>query len=203
MCQVNAIRYPMASNMKFKTIIAIKILSLVIAMPLSADSTGHYLPISSDNWRLVTDGVMGGVSSGQISRHQVDGRPCVKLSGNVTTENKGGFIQIALDIDETITQVASDYDGISLYVSGNSETYNLHLRTSDLWLPWQSYRASFGTSPAWQKINLPFNGFEAYKTGKPLRVNALSRIGVVAIGRDFTADICVSDLGFYRDSDQS
>ena len=53
-------------------------------------------------------------------------------------------------------------------VYGNDETYNLHLRTADLWLPWQSYRATFQAPASWQTVQLPFVEFSPYKTSKAL-----------------------------------
>ena len=49
-------------------------------------------------WRLVTDAVMGGVSRGTISREIVDGREAIRMRGEVSTENNGGFLQITLDL---------------------------------------------------------------------------------------------------------
>lgn len=164
----------------------------------SADGADK-LTLPASGWRLVTDGVMGGVSTGEMRYEERQGKACVCLAGDVSTANNGGFIQIALDLDEDVAARAADYDGVVLRVLGNSEAYNLHLRSSDLWLPWQSYRAGFVADAAWSAVRLPFAGFEPYKTGSKLRPGRLKRIGVVAIGREFEADVCVADLAFYRD----
>ena len=167
-------------------------------------SSGNIQSAESDQlpltgaWRLVSDGVMGGVSTGTMRSEEHEGRMSVCLAGNVSTANNGGFIQLALDVDAGFAARAADYDGVSLKVLGNGERYNVHLRSSDLWLPWQSYRAEFVAGAEWTSVRLPFAGFAPYKTGSELRPQRLKRIGVVAIGRDFTADICVADLAFYR-----
>jgi len=44
---------------------------------------------------------------------------------------------------------------------------------------------------------LPFAEFTPYKTSKALDVTELERIGVVAIGRAFSADLCIARLGLY------
>jgi hypothetical protein len=159
------------------------------------------LPLPDDRWRLVTDTVMGGVSSGQLLQEQRLGEPCVALRGRVSTENNGGFIQIAMDLAPSLASMAQDYEGLRLDVVGNGETYNVHLRTSDLWLPWQSYRASFDTAAEWRAVFLPFAEFEPYRTTGGLEIDKLRRIGVVAIGRDFDADLCVRGLAYYRSRD--
>ena len=101
---------------------------------------------------MVSDGVMGGVSDGNLSPDRIDGRPCLRLQGNVRLDNNGGFIQAALDIGKTRAFDASGYRGLLLDVYGNDEEYNLHLRTHDLWLPWQSYRATFQAPDQWRRV---------------------------------------------------
>jgi hypothetical protein len=156
------------------------------------------LPIPATGWRLVTDGVMGGVSLGRLRPVQIDGRDCLRLSGAVRTENNGGFVQMAFDLPAGARAAAGDFDGIRLSVHGNGEDYNVHLRTSDLWLPWQSYRATFRAMPEWRLIELPFADFAPYRTQTALRLEHLQRLGIVAIGRAFEADLCVADMQFYR-----
>jgi hypothetical protein len=150
-------------------------------------------------WRLVTDGVMGGVSAGGLSLAQIDGRRALCLRGEVRLENNGGFVQAALDLAPEGDLDASAYTGIRLLVRGNGEPYNLHLKTADLRLPWQSYRSSFPTGPEWREIRLPFGGFEPHRIGVPLDTGRLRSLGLVAIGRAFTAEVCVAEIGLYRD----
>jgi hypothetical protein len=150
-------------------------------------------------WRLITDGVMGGLSNGTLKRNTVDGRQCMHLRGDVSLKNNGGFIQAALDVGSTSAANASAYQGIMLEVYGNDEEYNLHLRSKDVWLPWQSYRASFVAPAKWQTVKLPFSAFSGYRIQKPLDLAQLKRIGIVAIGREFAADLCIGQLALYRD----
>jgi hypothetical protein len=159
------------------------------------------LSLPMAQWRLVTDGVMGGVSQGRLQPARQGDRECLRLSGDVRTENNGGFVQMALDLSAESALQAESFDGIRLWVAGNDENYNVHLRTADLWLPWQSYRAGFLATPDWQVIELPFDAFTAYKTGSAFRVDRLRRIGIVAIGRAFHADLCVAGVSFYRSVD--
>ena len=149
-------------------------------------------------WQLVTDGVMGGVSSGTLTRETVAGRPCLRLRGDVRLENNGGFVQAALDLSGTPASDASEYAGVLLEVYGNGERYNLHLRTRDVRLPWQSYRASFEAPPRWQTLRLPFAQFSAHRIDAALDLRRLERAGIVAIGRKFTSDLCIASLALYR-----
>jgi len=148
-------------------------------------------------WRLISDNVMGGVSDGSLSPHSIDGKSCLRLSGSVRLENSGGFIQAALDIGQTQASDASGFRGLMIEVYGNNEQYNLHLRTDDVWLPWQSYRASFQAPAHWHEVKLPFESFTGYRIGKKLDIGHLKRIGIVAIGREFGADLCIGKLALY------
>ena len=149
-------------------------------------------------WRSVTDTVMGGVSRAQLALDEIDGRRCLRLTGEVRLENNGGFVQAGLDLDPDGSPLdASGFTGVRLVVRGNGETYGLHMRTRDLWFPWQSYRASFTAPPAWTEVRLPFASFTAYRTTTRLDAARLVRLGVFAIGRAFTADVCVAEVGLY------
>ena len=94
---------------------------------------------------------------------------------------------------------AGDFAGLDIEVFGNGEIYNLHLRTEDTRIVWQSYRASFQAQPCWQTIRLPFSGFQAHRVDRPLDRRKLRRLGVVAIGREMHADICIAGLSLYGD----
>lgn len=148
-------------------------------------------------WRLVTDNVMGGVSAGRLVAASADGRPCLRLTGKVSLENDGGFVQASLDLSPAGTLDARAHAGIELDVLGNGESYNVHLRTLDTRIVWQSYRATFPAGPGWQTVRLPFDGFQPYRIDRPLDLQHLRRLGLVAIGREMLADLCVARIAFY------
>jgi len=161
-------------------------------------SSGDYASGAGGSWRLVTDTVMGGISDGQLAADTVDGRACLRLQGTVRTENSGGFIQAALDLATQQLRDASAYDGVLIDVYGNGASYNLHLRQDGLWLPWQAFRATFMAHPQWQTVYLPFVEFKPHATGAALQPDRLKRIGLVAIGQAYSADICLGRIGYYR-----
>lgn len=78
-------------------------------------------------WRLVSDGVMGGLSQGMLCPEFYRERAALTLRGEVTTANNGGFLQMALALVPVYD--ASRFRGVRLTVAGNGERYNLHLRT--------------------------------------------------------------------------
>jgi hypothetical protein len=166
-------------------------------------SSGDERSLLGTSWRLITDNVMGGVSSGRLTMDAREGRPCLRLQGDVRLENSGGFVQVALDVKREGALDASNYTGVQLEVFGNGEAYNVHLRSDDVWLPWQSYRATFYALPGWHTVRLPFADFDGYRIFTALDLKHLERIGIVAIGRAFAADLCLASLALYRDEPAS
>ena len=150
-------------------------------------------------WRLVTDDVMGGLSEGKLSVEEYKGKRCLRMQGDVTTENNGGFVQSALPLSGEGAFDASAYTGVEIEVSGNSESYNIHFRTDGLWFPWQSYRYSFTATPDWQTYRIPFTDLTKYKTFSGFDKDEITRIGLVAIGRDFKADVRLASIKFYSE----
>jgi hypothetical protein len=149
-------------------------------------------------WELIADRVMGGVSHGTMRREIVRDREAIHMQGDVSLENNGGFLQIALDLAPDGSSIdAGRWAGIEIDVIGNDESYNLHLRTADVTRPWQSYRQSFVAKPEWQTLRLPFAEFDAHRIDAPLDLSTLRRIGIVAIGRAFHADIAIGGARFF------
>ena len=146
-------------------------------------------------WRFFTDGVMGGVSSGGMSAETAAGRAALCLRGEVRLDNGGGFIQMALELP---APPAATWRGIELDVLGNGRRYGLHLRTSDMTLPWQAWRATFSAAPVWQTVQLPFAEFAPHRTPGRLDPATIRRIGIVALGEAMTAEICVGRLAWLR-----
>ena len=173
--------------------------SLVIDDRTSGDLNSNL----GTKWRLVTDNVMGGLSSGKLSLDNIKDKNCIRMQGDVSTENNGGFVQIALPLldkhsdDKAFN--ASAYTGIEIEVSGNDESYNIHFRTDNLWFPWQSYRFSFKATPDWQTYRIPFSKLEPYKTTNKFSQDEILRIGLVAIGREFQANLCLASIKFYTE----
>lgn len=162
--------------------------------------TGNLYSTSGNAWYLVTDGVMGGVSKGRLTVATIEGRPCLRMQGDVSLENNGGFVQVALDLSGDILQNISAFAGVWLEVYGNNEEYNIHLRTQDISLPWQSYRTTFMAASEWKTLYIPFAEFAPYRINKALDLSRLKRIGIVAIGRAFFADLSIGKIGFYRET---
>lgn len=148
--------------------------------------------VQGSKWRVVTDQVMGGVSSGTASVQEVQGRRALRMQARVSLENNGGFVQIAADLSPP----EPSHRGVQIDVQGPKNRYNVHLRTTRVQRPWQSYRHTFETNGAWQRLELGWDAFEPHRIDAPFVPTEIRRIGLVAIGREFEADLAVSRIAW-------
>ena len=81
-----------------------------------------------ETWGAVDDVVMGGVSQSGI--RLIDDKAI--FSGNVSTENNGGFASVRTRNIEPPLDL-SDYEGIELKVTGDGKRYKFILRSEDKW----------------------------------------------------------------------
>jgi Complex I intermediate-associated protein 30 (CIA30) len=131
--------------------------------------TNQHLPTSSDlelfdftdirpelttAWGAVDDVVMGGVSASSL---QISSN-CAVFTGNLSTENSGGFASIRTRNFEPALDL-SNYQGISLRVRGDGKRYKLFLRPSEQW-DGLGYAYSFDTNSSMGNITnlrIPFS----------------------------------------------
>ena len=187
---------------------------LTFATITSASEEVLSFPFTLDNvknWKYVSDQVMGGVSEGQVLLEQDGDMVFTRLTGNVRTENNGGFIQLRTSTSvsnkplmfKSIHNSKKDgkkLQGVRLNVRGNGETYHIFIQTSFLhWLPIGFHTATFDTSPNWKMVDLPFNQFKKRSNKNKSNFDAkdIKTFGIVAYGRDFTSDLSVSSIEFY------
>jgi len=151
-------------------------------------------------WRYIADRVMGGVSRGAMRMDTLADRLCLRLQGEVSLENSGGFIQVALPLSATSAPFdGRPFTGLRLSARGNGGTYYVHLRTSDSRRPWQYYYASFVAADEWRDIDLPFAMFTSKGLDMPLDTSRLVRVAIVAARKAHVADIAVSWIGFFTE----
>jgi hypothetical protein len=108
----------------------------------------------SDIWGALDDVVMGGVSESRM--RLVNG--IAVFSGNVSTNNSGGFASVRTRNYETPIDLGG-YEGVELRVKGDGQRYKFMLRTSTKW-DGVAYCHSFDTlDRSWIDVRLPFTEF--------------------------------------------
>ena len=155
-------------------------------------------PEKNQKWVFFTDRVMGGVSSGKLEIGSEDGSKFYRMTGNVSTANNGGFIQFQADLSN-ISNTEEVFNGIKIKVRGNNENYQIFIRTNLTVLPWQYYSSEFYASNQWKEIKLPFSSFKRSNFYQPKNINNtdIRTLGIVAYGKDYSADLNVGLIEFY------
>jgi len=154
--------------------------------------------LEGSGWRGFSDRVMGGVSDASLNKDSIAGKNCARLTGTVTRESNGGFIQMALYFGADEAELdGSAYSGIELLVYGNNEDYNVHMRTADCGWYDESYRHTFFAKPEWQRVRIPFSEFEANSVKAPFNSAHINRIAILGWMREFEADIALARISLF------
>ena len=150
---------------------------------------------NENEWTYIADNVMGGISDGGVEFNLVDSNVYALLSGNVSTENNGGFIQIRRELKNIDLSKAKS---IRVYARGNNEKYYIFLRTTGTILPWQYYSHEFTVNEEYNEFIMPIKDFNKSGTllAKQINPKKITSVAIVAYGRDHVAEIYVKELEF-------
>ena len=168
----------------------------------SAAESDTKIPFTKESgkyWQYISDRTMGGISEGQAVLEQEGEMFFARLTGNVSTANNGGFIQLRtnlsfFDFEKDLTKIK----GVKLNVSGNGETYHIFIRTDKTRSYRDYYSSTFIANSNWEVIDLPLSSFKhRFSNNFDLEGKNLRTFGIVAYGRDFESDISVSEIIFY------
>ena len=116
-------------------------------------------PKSTQDWRIVNDGVMGGLSQGQLSISK-EGK--LVFTGHVSLENNGGFTSIRWLTQKNLKGKSK----IHLKVKGDGKRYQLRLKKSSS--DYQSYIHYFTSSGEWETISMDLEDFYPSFRGRKL-----------------------------------
>ena len=116
---------------------------------------------SCQKWRQTNDNVMGGIStSAMFSNSEGYG----VFSGNISTENNGGFAMTRL---KTNIEMTENHKKIVLFVKGDGKRYQFRIKSQQYMRFW--YVQSFNTTTEEQRIELNLNEF--YPSFRGYRLN--------------------------------
>lgn len=135
-------------------------------------------------WRIINDGVMGGLSQGQIQWNE--SANTLKWTGKVSLENNGGFASIrtmAPRFDE------GTFEKIVLRVKGDGKTYKFRMRPSGNF-DGIAYSLDFETiKNEWKVITLLVQDFEPTFRGRiypeygKIKTEDLQQLGFLIAGK--------------------
>ena len=114
------------------------------------------------NWNVVDDTVMGGVSAGKMSL-SAEGHGL--FQGHVSLDNNGGFSSIRYDAGKTNLQ---GYSKFVMALQGDGKAYQFRVKTKGS--QYFSYIFSFATTGKWQTIEIPFSSMVPSFRGRSVDV---------------------------------
>lgn len=172
------------------------LVAMMAGQAMAGDVFEDFSGAAASRWDFVADGVMGGVSRGRAEIAGAGSDAVLRLTGTVSTDNNGGFIQVRQRFSDPWP---GSVTGLEVRVRGNGATYYVFLKTPGLSRVWYSYRAPFVAPEAWQVVRLPFADFSASHDGMPqsFAVSQVNSIALVAYGADFEADLSVDRISLY------
>ena len=116
---------------------------------------------STNNWKIVNDNVMGGLSKSKVLIKE-SSNPV--FSGHVSLENNGGFAMCQYHFDKL---EMNNFSKFIIKVKGDGKNYQFRVKENAL--DSHSYISSFKTTGEWQKIEIPFN--EMFPSFRGRRLN--------------------------------
>ena len=153
------------------------VLSLLMWMGLNV--SGNVMQVQ--DWIVVNDTVMGGVSTSKVSAHKGGG---VFFEGELSLENNGGFTSARQVLKKGDW---SEFDGLRFEVQGDGRQYLLTIRPKNRRLRRIYYRSTFQTSAGKRTTHaIAFKDFEAYAFGTrvpqaPPLQSQLDTLGTVGV----------------------
>lgn len=134
----------------------------------------HPIADLQQTWGALDDVVMGGVSNSSLQSEP----GIARFTGDVSTENSGGFASVRTRNFEPPLNLA-DFSGIALQVKGDGKRYKFLIRDEDTWDS-IAYSYSFDTvANEWITVQIPFQQLtpvfraKTVKTPRPLDQNRI------------------------------
>jgi NADH dehydrogenase [ubiquinone] 1 alpha subcomplex assembly factor 1 len=129
-----------------------------------------------DEWKIVNDEVMGGMSLGII---QINSEGSGLFSGHVSLDNNGGFCLVRHDLDCIVVE---DYSSFEIRIKGDGKKYQFRCKSSDHQR--HSYIYNFSSGKDWKVITIPFKKMEPYFRGDSLKMpnyhgNFLAQVAIL------------------------
>ena len=112
------------------------------------------------NWSIVNDGVMGGLSKGNLESTADH----IVFNGSVSTANYGGFTSAVLRFNPI---PVDSKQKVQLKVKGDGRSFQFRVKADSR--ESYSYITTFKTSGDWQTITLPLSSFYPSFRGRTLQ----------------------------------
>ena len=127
-----------------------------------------------NDWRVVDDVVMGGVSKSKITINEAGNGV---FSGYVSLENNGGFSSVRHQFGN---MDVSNYNKFIIRIKGDGKNYQFRVKSK--LNEYYYYKHEFLTNKAWQTIEIPFKELVATFRGRLLNMPSFGNKTLEEIG---------------------
>lgn len=145
------------------------------AMNLSSQNMYTFTKSSDlSSWRVVSDGVMGGVSKAKLN---ISDEGSGVFEGLVSLDNNGGFTMIQYNCE---IRDVKKYSKIVVQLKGDGKTYQFRIK--DQREAYYSYVQSFKTSTENERIELKLSDFKPTFRGRKLHMPHFTEDTIEQVG---------------------
>ncbi|RMB56665.1 hypothetical protein EAX61_13755 [Dokdonia sinensis] len=142
-------------------------LALLIALPIMNTSLSFDFGTSCDNcddWFVVLDGVMGGLSEGKVEKTETS----IIFRGSISLENNGGFASLRTPYQN---YDLSEYKTVTVRYRSTGQDFGLTLnKYRQFWRP--QYKTNLPiTNGEWKTITCNLADFGTYRLGNTINEN--------------------------------
>jgi len=159
---------------------------------LSAESVKALENVKLDDWKVINDGVMGGLSAGKT---QLENQVFI-FSGNISTENNGGFTSVY----RPIAKLSEKFESVKIRVKGDGKLYQFRMRSQIMGYE-TTYKINFPTTEnTMQTLSFNLADFQASFRGRVisdapvLRAETISYVGFLITTKQ-SGDFSISSSG--------
>lgn len=143
-----------------------KILSTLLVLIVMSNTAVIYdfnKESDTKNWRIVDDGVMGGLSAGNFA---INNEGHGRFWGEVSLENNGGFSSLRYSFDELSTE---GFSKLKLRLKGDGKNYQIRIKHNSR--DYYSYIYTFSTKTEWQTVEVDLKDMRPSFRGRFLDMN--------------------------------
>ncbi len=134
---------------------------------------------NSSNWRVVNDGVMGGLSQSTAIPYE----DYILFSGTTSLQNNGGFVSYR---SPYMDYNLEEYDAVEIKFKSTGRSFYFQLDAYRAWW-YPNYKHAFSSdSNEWTTVQLPLKDFKEYRigeqTGKKMpqsQLNDILQLGII------------------------
>ena len=119
---------------------------------------------STENWKIVNDGVMGGVSQATITSNVSNS---IVFKGNVSLDNNGGFSSLRYNFSR---KEIKSYSKVQIRLKGDGKRYQFRLKRNQS--DRHAYVSYFKTTNEWQTITINLKDLYPTFRGRNLDMNS-------------------------------